>query len=85
MQELDQGGVDLSGVKHVKDIPTAVAAVLVEDASGENQICVGIGANASVHVDQLTDAILEDTSVLILQVREKPNNPLRIPLMSFSL
>ena len=61
-------GVDVSAVKKVPGLPTGAAAVLVEAISGENQICVGIGANAELKSEQLTDDMLQDTSLLVLQV-----------------
>lgn len=47
-------GVGVSGVKTRQDAPTACAAVVV-DAKGENQICVGSGANLTVTAAQLDD------------------------------
>jgi sugar/nucleoside kinase (ribokinase family) len=45
-------GVGVSGVQTRQDAPTACAAVIV-DAKGENQICVGSGANLTVKAAQL--------------------------------
>jgi sugar/nucleoside kinase (ribokinase family) len=69
MQELQPAGVDLSRTIRVNSVPTAAAAVLVQQDTGENQICVGLGANRCVHADQLTDDVLRDATVLVLQVR----------------
>jgi len=42
----------VAGVETRQDAPTACAAVVV-DAEGENQICVGSGANLFVTATQL--------------------------------
>ncbi|MBD0318286.1 MAG: ribokinase, partial [Thermoleophilia bacterium] len=44
LADLEEAGVDLSGVRVVDDEPTGVALVLV-DRGGENQIVVAPGAN----------------------------------------
>ena len=49
---LREGGVDLSGVVSVDDVPTGVALITVA-ASGENQIVVAPGANRSLSPESL--------------------------------
>eukprot|EP00238_Polyblepharides_amylifera_P008056 CAMPEP_0196581284 /NCGR_PEP_ID=MMETSP1081-20130531/33426_1 /TAXON_ID=36882 /ORGANISM="Pyramimonas amylifera, Strain CCMP720" /LENGTH=344 /DNA_ID=CAMNT_0041901461 /DNA_START=65 /DNA_END=1099 /DNA_ORIENTATION=+ len=67
-KELKRAGVDLTAVKRVEEHPTGVSAVVVHDATGENQICVGVGANASVKEGQFTEDMFKDTVVLVLQM-----------------
>jgi ribokinase len=66
---LGSEGVDVAGVALV-DGPTGLAAVLVDDVSGENQIAVASGANSglgSAHVvDVLTGLVLGPADVVVL-------------------
>ena len=63
---LEAAGVDVTGVAKRADHPTACASVVV-DAQGENQICVGSGANAAVAADQL-DGRIARGDVLLMQM-----------------
>lgn len=63
---LEAAGVDVTGVAKRADHPTACASVVV-DARGENQICVGSGANAAVDADQL-DGRIARGDVLLMQM-----------------
>ena len=63
---LEAAGVDVTGVAKRADHPTACASVVV-DARGENQICVGSGANAAVAADQL-DGRIARGDVLLMQM-----------------
>ena len=63
---LEAAGVDVTGVAKRADLPTACASVVV-DARGENQICVGSGANAAVAADQL-DGRIARGDVLLMQM-----------------
>ena len=63
---LEAAGVDVTGVAKRADLPTACASVVV-DAQGENQICVGSGANAAVAADQL-DGRIARGDVLLMQM-----------------
>mmetsp|Transcript_5579 Transcript_5579/g.18853 ORF Transcript_5579/g.18853 Transcript_5579/m.18853 type:complete len:199 (-) Transcript_5579:2577-3173(-) len=65
---LMDAGVNLEGTKQTSEAPTAVACVIVSSTNGENQICVGMGANSTVKVEQLTDAQLEGAGVLLMQM-----------------
>ena len=59
----------MKGVVRQEATATGAAAVLVHATSGENQICVGAGANLTVRASQLDASVLQDTSVLVLQAR----------------
>ena len=63
-------GVDCGGVAKRADAPTACASVIV-DAKGENQICVGSGANATVTASQL-DGLITKGDVLLMQMEVPP-------------
>ncbi|WP_028067172.1 PfkB family carbohydrate kinase [Solirubrobacter soli] len=55
VSELAREGIDISGVARV-DAPTGVALIVV-DASGENQIAVASGANAALTAPHATAAL----------------------------
>ncbi len=61
---LQEGGVDLSRVQRVPDMPTGTALIAVAQ-SGENHIVVAPGANRSLTPDMLT---LSDADALICQL-----------------
>ncbi len=58
---LDEAGVDLTGVIRLPDVPTGLALIMV-DASGENQIMVASGANGRLAPEHVrfdgADAVL---------------------------
>jgi ribokinase len=56
LAELRQEGVDLEGVSKVSDEATG-AALIVVDGSGDNQIAVGAGANATLAPDRVRRAL----------------------------
>lgn len=60
-QIVDTGGVEVVG------LPTGCAFITV-DARGENAITVGSGANRKVSADAVSDALLAETKVLVLQM-----------------
>jgi ribokinase len=66
---LDEAGIDLAGVKkRTGDVPTGVALILVDDKSGENEIVVIGGANATLGSD-ISDMIAwADHSTVLLQM-----------------
>lgn len=69
LETLAAEGVDLTGVARRDGTATGAAAVLVEaQEGGENQICVGAGANLSVRAAQLPPAVMQASSVLVLQM-----------------
>ena len=70
LRNLEAVGVDLGGVAKRADAPTACASVIV-DAKGENQICVGSGANATVTSSQL-DGLITNGDVLLMQMEVPP-------------
>jgi ribokinase len=70
LRNLEAVGVDCGGVAKRADAPTACASVIV-DAKGENQICVGSGANATVTASQLDGSITKD-DVLLMQMEVPP-------------
>src|SRR5688500_15349240 len=47
LEQLAVEGIDVSAVQRLGDVPTGVAAIVV-DARGENQIAVASGANAAL-------------------------------------
>lgn len=61
---LQEGGVDLSRVQRVPDMPTGTALIAVAQ-SGENHIVVAPGANRSLTPDMLT---VPDADALICQL-----------------
>jgi len=63
---LRRSGVDLSGVAML-DQPTGCAAVGV-DRSGANQIMVAAGANSHAKAAQVSDALLDRASLLLVQM-----------------
>lgn len=65
---MDRAGVDISTVQRKVGVPTGASAVIVHGDTGENQICVGVGANKYVCADQFDKACLADTCILVLQV-----------------
>ncbi|CAN5537519.1 ribokinase [soil metagenome] len=65
--QLEQGGVDVSGLASLPNVPTGTAQILVDDA-GENLIAVAPGANAllgSSHVADSLAAVLGERSVVV--------------------
>ena len=58
-------GVDLDAVR-ISDRPTGCAVVMV-DPNGENSIVVASGANQSVLAGQVSDALLDEAELLVLQ------------------
>ncbi len=60
-------GVDLGGVGVSPSGATGIAAISVSD-SGDNTIVVAPGANLAARADQVSDAALRDTRVLLLQL-----------------
>ena len=70
LRNLEAVGVDCGGVAKRADAPTACASVIV-DAKGENQICVGSGANATVTASQL-DGLITKGDVLLMQMEVPP-------------
>lgn len=70
LRNLEAVGVDCGGVAKRADAPTACASVTV-DAKGENQICVGSGANATVTASQL-DGLITKGDVLLMQMEVPP-------------
>jgi len=71
MASLKGAGVGLAGVETRQDAPTACAAVVV-DAKGENQICVGSGANLFVTATQLEAPGRLKAGDILLQQMEIP-------------
>ena len=70
LRNLEAVGVDCGGVAKRADAPTACASVIV-DSKGENQICVGSGANATVTASQL-DGLITKGDVLLMQMEVPP-------------
>ena len=54
--------VGVAHLERVADAPTACAAVIVERDAGENQICVGGGANLRARAESLRDAAFATTT-----------------------
>jgi ribokinase len=53
LKSLQNEGIDVSGVKRVKDCATGTATILVEEETGENRILVTPGANATLSEDHV--------------------------------
>jgi len=64
---LADAGVDLAGVATSAVDPTGLALITVSE-SGENTIVVAPGANQAVRAEQVPDAALHDSRVLLLQL-----------------
>jgi ribokinase len=64
---LREAGVDLAGVQVSTTDPTGLALITVSD-TGENAIVVAPGANHAVQAAQVSDAVLHDSRVLLLQL-----------------
>jgi ribokinase len=56
LRELEAEGIDVSAVQRLADVPTGVAAIVV-DERGENQIAVASGANAALTGEAVTAAL----------------------------
>ncbi len=61
LSHLKSGGVDLTGCKHMQDVSTGVALIVVSK-QGENQIAVVPGANAELRAEDLPQRI--DTALI---------------------
>lgn len=70
LKSLRDAGVDGTGIA-IGDAPTGCAAIAVDD-TGENQIVVASGANAHVKADQVDDALLGPTTMLVMQMEVPP-------------
>lgn len=66
MQAFEGAGVGVSGVQAVAG-PTGSAAVMV-DAGGANAICVAPAANRQTVATQMTDAVWDRTTTLLMQM-----------------
>lgn len=64
---LNDGGVDLSGVKKIEGVSTGVALIMVHDARGENMIAVVAGANGTVMPGDATAVPLASGDVVLVQ------------------
>ncbi|MEM0900836.1 MAG: ribokinase [Pseudomonadota bacterium] len=67
LSNLRTAGVDLSNIAAVRETPTGVAMILVDDRSGENEIVVIPGANAHAG-EPLRGVEFEHARVLLLQM-----------------
>lgn len=72
LELLREAGMDLGAVRRSVQAPTGLALIAV-DARGENQIVVAPGANAEVSADDLTEAMLERSSLLVAQMELRPS------------
>jgi len=81
VRDLQAQGVDVTYVARSADALTGLAVVLVDAASGENQIAVAAGANDLVTVDMVDEAMQSlgvgpgDVVVLCFEL---PDTPLRL-------
>ena len=58
---LAQAGVDLTHIAH-GDVPTGHAVVIIDEASGENQILLMQGANVAISQEMISDALSQAQS-----------------------
>lgn len=65
LANLSRDGVNLQHIKRAGQ-PTGCAVVLVEK-SGENAICVASGANQEVSACQISDQLLKESALIVLQ------------------
>lgn len=68
IENLKREGIDTSYILVLKDEATGVALIVVDDA-GENQIAVGLGANAALtieHVERSFNALLENAGCVLV-------------------
>ena len=66
LKSLNESGVDTTAVARV-DTATGCASIIIED-SGANRIAIAGGANDTAEALQITDALLEKASYLVLQM-----------------
>ena len=68
IENLKSEGIDTSYILVLEDEATGVALIVVDDA-GENQIAVGLGANAALtieHVERSFNALLENAGCVLV-------------------
>ena len=70
LETLTAAGVDLSALARV-EAPTGCASVFI-DGAGHNLIAVGSGANMEAKADQLSDALLNASNVVVMQMETDP-------------
>ena len=58
---LQSSGVDISHIK-LGDVPTGHAVIIIDEASGENQILLLAGANGAIDKSALEDSLAQATS-----------------------
>jgi|TARA_R110000744_G_scaffold68635_1_gene139600 ribokinase len=68
---LNEQGVDVANVGEAVDQHTGCATIWVDD-SGENSIIVGAGANMATTASQVPDAVLNESTVLLMQMEVSP-------------
>ena len=71
LRELADEGVDVAAVARLDDVPTGVAAIVV-DERGENQIAVASGANAELEGDEVAAALARLTAIRRRRPRQDP-------------
>lgn len=72
VEALESEGVDVSGVAHLPGCATGVALIVV-DASGQNQIAVASGANLAVEADGIDVLLAEGPPGVVLTNFEVPD------------
>jgi ribokinase len=65
LRELAAEGIDVAAVARLDDVPTGVAAIVV-DARGENLVAVASGANAAIDAAVVEDAVPPGDGVVLL-------------------
>jgi ribokinase len=71
LDPLRRAGIDIRSVRNVAE-PTGCAAIMVS-AAAENAIAVASGANASVRAEQVPDALLGPSTLLVAQMEVPPS------------
>jgi ribokinase len=67
IKNLQNLGINTSGVQIVPDMPTSVAAIFVDDTDGTHRVVVSQGANKRAVQSDIPDDLLQADTTLLLQ------------------
>lgn len=71
IENLQDCGINTSGIQIFKEHPTSVATIFVDDATGKHRVVVSQGANAYAVQSDIPDDLLNAETVLLLQAELK--------------